>query len=107
MMPLYMCRSCGSVENTALGSYWQQEMVAHEAEQPFAPKCSACFTGEWHGKFPRKSAAGMMTDKGERYIYSEQETAGYFKHMGPFHPVAVPVPVNASSADAGTSLRNS
>lgn len=94
MMPLYMCRSCGAIENTALGEYWRQQMDAHENDGQFEPKCSECFTGKWHEKFPKKIADGMMTDRAERYIYTKDETAGYFKHMGPFHPVTVPSQVS-------------
>lgn len=91
-MPLYMCRQCGSVENTATGEYWRQQMDAHESGKPFEPKCSACVTGKWHGEFERRSAEGYFTDKRECYIYSAKEigSEGYFKHMGPFHPVKIP-----------------
>jgi hypothetical protein len=89
-MPLYMCRACGSVDNTATGEYWRQQMDAHEAGAPFEPKCSACDTGKWHGEFERRSADGFLTDKSDRYVYSPQEAEGYFKHLGPFHPVTLP-----------------
>lgn len=42
-MSLYQCEDCGCRENTATGAYWGRDRKL----------CSACDTGEWHGKFPR------------------------------------------------------
>lgn len=89
-MPLYMCHQCGSVENTAAGEFWRQEMEAIEKETSFEPKCSACVTGQWHGAFPRRSAAGYVADQRGRFIYAPEEAEGYFKHLGPFQPVRLP-----------------
>ncbi len=46
-MSLYQCPSCGCKENTATGYYWEAKL--NKAE----PLCSACHSGEWHGKFER------------------------------------------------------
>jgi len=44
-MPLFKCRKCGTVENTALTlcSWTQQDN----------PLCSECCTGKWHGRFKK------------------------------------------------------
>ena len=51
-MPLYMCSKCGSVDNTACGGYWRQEMEANYSKD-FKPLCSSCYPemGKWHGDF--------------------------------------------------------
>jgi hypothetical protein len=90
-MPLYMCTKCGTVENTALGGYWRQEMEAMEAGKKHEPLCSACDPelGEWHGRFKRRSAAGyVQTARG--HLYTVAESTSMAKHMGPFAPVVLP-----------------
>ena len=52
-MSLFECERCHCVENTATGSYWGQEKKL----------CSECATGEWHGVFPKRPAAGMLKDE--------------------------------------------
>lgn len=56
-MPLFMCSKCGCVENTALSHYWQAGKVG--------ALCSECdpAIGQWHGRFPKRSAAGMLVDQ--------------------------------------------
>lgn len=90
-MPLYMCRKCGSVDNTATGGYWAQQMNAHDAQRQHEPLCSACdpAVGSWHNLFPRRRAEGYVQDK-NGYLYLPEEADGYFKHMGPFKPVPLP-----------------
>lgn len=44
-MPLFICKNCGCIENTALGFYWPAG-----AE----PLCSECAFGKWHGYFDKK-----------------------------------------------------
>lgn len=92
-MPLYMCSECGSVDNTALGGYWRQEMEAGFDRNKFKPLCSACYPqiGKWHDEFPRRSAEGFVQDKAGK-LYKPEEAEGYFKHMGPFVPVVLPAP---------------
>lgn len=46
-MPLFKCRECGCVENTACGNYWCS--TDH-------PTCSECDTGVWHGRFEKIDA---------------------------------------------------
>lgn len=95
-MPLYMCSKCGSVENTALGGYWRQQMEAFEAAKPHEPLCSACDPdlGEWHGYFPRRSAAGYVQTK-RGHLFTVAESTDRAKHMGPFEPVVLPSGVAA------------
>lgn len=90
-MPLYMCSKCGSVENTALGGYWRQQMEAFESKKKHAPLCSACDPelGAWHGEFERKSATGYVQDK-SGHLYTVQQSVDRDKHMGPFTPVVLP-----------------
>jgi hypothetical protein len=92
-MPLFMCTKCGSVENTALSRYWQTEMEAYERGRKHDPLCSACDPeiAAWHGQFERKSAAGYF-QTGRGHLYTEAETTGRAKHMGPFKPVVLDLP---------------
>lgn len=57
-MPLFACKTCGVIENTALSNLWLDQK---------ARLCSRCdpTIGEWHGQFPRKSAVleGYVTSK--------------------------------------------
>jgi len=66
-MPLYRCIKCGCVENTATGDYWTK------IDAPF---CSECSTGEWHGRFPKKSAKGMLIDQNGHLWSQAQVDAG-------------------------------
>ena len=43
-MPLFICKKCGCIENTALGKYWGEKEGL----------CSECGWGKWHGAFPKK-----------------------------------------------------
>jgi hypothetical protein len=98
VMPSFMCTKCGCSENTALSGYWTQQMNAHERGEPFEPKCSQCNPeiGVWHGKWPRRSAAGMLAGGNNgAFIYSAVEAAGPMKHLGPFRPVVLPAGATA------------
>lgn len=54
-MPIFVCTTCRTIENTALvDSFWSQLQAFRRSEvQELAVICSACETGEWHGRFPR------------------------------------------------------
>lgn len=52
-MSLFECPKCHCIENTAVGHYWGQK----------EPCCSECHTGEWHGRFPKRAAEGMLIDQ--------------------------------------------
>lgn len=88
-MSLYRCTKCDVIENTALGEYWVQMMDAYEADTPFAPLCSLCHAGEWHGEFRREGiSADWVTDvRGFLWRKSELDKVG--AHLGPFRPVEV------------------
>ena len=53
-MPLFICDTCGSVENTATSDFWIQ---AHQGLPD--RRCSKCRTGTWHGVFPQRPYAGQ------------------------------------------------
>jgi hypothetical protein len=57
-MPLFPCRQCLAVENTACCNYWFRK----SNEKPLL--CSACDPqiGKWHGVFKKRSAIGMYVD---------------------------------------------
>jgi hypothetical protein len=64
-MPLYACSKCGTVDNTALGDYWAQQLDAKRRGVEFKPLCTECLTGVWHREFPKRTAeeAGYATDE--------------------------------------------
>lgn len=68
-MPLFQCDNCGCVENTALCNYWSAEMEAMTER-----KCSGCDPqiGQWHGKFPKRHAEGMLKSP-LGHLYSDKE----------------------------------
>ena len=62
-MPLFACRQCNCVENTATGFYWGQDI----------PLCSECGDDkQWHGRFPKRPATGMLIDQNGN-LHSEGE----------------------------------
>jgi hypothetical protein len=58
-MPLFPCKKCNCIEDTALSHYWSARL------RQTAAVCSACdpTIGKWHGEFPRESAHGWVTDR--------------------------------------------
>ena len=67
-MPLFMCTKCGCVENTALGHYWVPKFK--DGGQPV--ECSECHTGQWHGRFDKRSADGYFVDN-QGFLWSMEE----------------------------------
>jgi hypothetical protein len=63
-MSLFACRLCISVENTATSNYWLRGSTL--------ALCSQCdpMIGTWHGKFPKRSAAGMLVGS-DGFLYTE------------------------------------
>ena len=59
-MPLFMCRECKHIENTALCDFWpRRERI-----------CSHCNPNtEWHGRFKRYSANGYWVGR-NGFLYS-------------------------------------
>lgn len=43
-MPLFICKKCNVIENTALGSYWGVKIKL----------CSECSRGKWHNQFKKE-----------------------------------------------------
>lgn len=50
-MPLFVCKECGCLENTALCNYWFKEA------RGLPLTCSECDQkiGHWHGKFKKET----------------------------------------------------
>ena len=69
-MPLFACRACGCIENTALSNYWSDVQLE---EKP--PLCSACDPdiNEWHGEFSRRPASGMLVDQ-DGHLWERNES---------------------------------
>lgn len=69
-MPMFVCDSCNSVENTALGVYWTKDMGLFGEEFNGKALCSECSPetyydgsinkrgGKWHGRFPKREWDG-------------------------------------------------
>lgn len=89
MMSLYRCASCGTVENTALGSYWEQQRKAAQRGLGFNPRCSECFGGVWHNVFPKETVtAGAWMQDRQGFLY-RADRLDQHKSMGPFEPIEV------------------
>lgn len=73
-MPLFMCQTCGTVENTALSNYWVEQIEATRAKRDPAFKCSACDPGigHWHNEFKCRPAVGMILTT-EGFLYDPTE----------------------------------
>lgn len=63
-MSLFKCSKCGTVDNTAIGDFWDCEK----------PLCTECARGKWHGIFPKVNAtdAGYYIDS-DGFVYSPEE----------------------------------
>jgi hypothetical protein len=72
-----MCRQCGCVDNTACaGSYWYNRAYG----KPLV--CSECGSGTWHGRFAKRSAAGMLVDQDGHLWSTEESLPTNYKIMG-------------------------
>lgn len=71
-MPLFKCEECGSVENTACCRYWVRK---NDGETLL---CSGCDPdiGEWHGRFEKLPADGMLIDQDGHLWSRESVDAG-------------------------------
>lgn len=85
-MSLYRCTRCDAIENTATGGYWEQEMAAYQREEKVAPLCSECFTGKWHGQFPKRGITAEWLQDRRGFLWKPDE-AKTVPHLGPFTPV--------------------
>ena len=63
-MSLFACQNCICVENTATSNYWMRGNAQ--------ALCSECDPeiGAWHGKFPKRSAVGMLVGR-DGFLYVE------------------------------------
>jgi hypothetical protein len=87
-MSLYRCTKCDVIENTALGGYWEQQINAHEAGEPLKPVCSQCFTGTWHGQFPRRGITNEYVEDARGFLWKPDQAAK-LEHLGPFKAVTL------------------
>lgn len=75
-MPLFKCSQCGGVDNTALTNYAVRTTC--EGKPALCSECDPEI-GKWHGRFPRRPAAGLKLGS-DGFLYSpEQETDGSLK----------------------------
>lgn len=93
-MPLFMCRVCGCVENTALGNYWSAgDRAIWKDEDVGKPTCSECAPkfyedgtpteyGKWHGRFPKQPATGMLIDQDGHLWSIEESLPKHYKIVG-------------------------
>ncbi len=74
-MPIFICSICKHLENTGNGYYWganfSKVTLEHPAGTVFCSQCAPIFhldggktgfTGEWHGKYPRREWDGLPGD---------------------------------------------
>lgn len=74
-MPLFYCRLCRTVDNTALAHAWDS-WIGPKAKGE-VPLCTECKTGTWHGEFPKQSVDdGYVGPSGKRYHYVPDECNG-------------------------------
>jgi hypothetical protein len=77
-MPLFACTQCGCVENTACCNYWSRTTM-----DKLPALCSECDPdiGKWHGRFEKRSAAGMLIDQsGHLWSQAAVEDGGLPSH---------------------------
>ena len=55
-MSLFVCSECRAIDNTAVADFWRQSRV----NEPDVRRCSECQTGEWHGRFPKRTYDGTQ-----------------------------------------------
>jgi hypothetical protein len=81
-MGLFACEKCGCVENTARGFFWMRDDPIWPDAYRGKKLCSECGPkerpggektdwGQWHGYFPKRSAAGMKVDQ-DGYLWSTE-----------------------------------
>ena len=79
-MSIYICEKCGCLENTALGTYWENLYN----KEPVM--CSECSTGNWHNKFKKEHWSKHGVDKllqlEKRKDGSMINATAYFKSIG-------------------------
>lgn len=56
-MPLFVCTiaNCNTIDNSALApKYWTAVVLRAKGDSNGDVLCTACATGEWHDRFPRR-----------------------------------------------------
>ena len=71
-MPLFRCEACGCVENTACCNYWMRK---NDGETILCSECDPDI-GEWHGRFEKRSAVGLLIDQSGHLWSKESVEAG-------------------------------
>lgn len=81
-MPLFVCEKCNCVENTATSNYWEAKYSTEEGRKPLL--CSECdpAIGQWHRRFPKRSAVGMLIDQCGNLHYEDEELSPHFRIVG-------------------------
>lgn len=92
-MPLFACRECCCIENTALSNYWSATSLENTPAL-----CSACDPEmkRWHGAFKRRTAAGMLVDE-QGQLWSSLE--GVPKHYKIIGSVSVMAPSHTTNKE--------
>lgn len=88
-MPLFMCSTCGCVENTAVSGYGSQLRQAVRTGEELRPRCSEHFLGAWHGRFPKRPATDYVQGS-DGYLYTPAESLGVHAARGPFTEALLP-----------------
>lgn len=75
-MSIFLCTTCGCVENTATSGYWGRKDKA-------CPVCSVCdpAIGVWHDRFPRRVPASAC-------VRPNALGGHYVDIVGPEHDIA-------------------
>ena len=83
-MPCFICEKCGCVDNTACGgNYWIHTFNVNTNQKTDEKiMCCECYTGKWHGMFPKKSWSDYGTP--EELIESERKHPGGLLNLEEF-----------------------
>lgn len=82
-MPLFLCSNCGCYDNTAVTNYWTRNINAlRTGKEKKPPLCSECDPeiGQWHNRFPKASAKGMLIGEDGFLHDKEQFERGMINH---------------------------
>ena len=70
-MSCFRCEKCGCVENTATSGYWSRE--DGKDKRALCSECDPAI-GKWHGRFPKRSAKGLVLAS-DGFLYSKDDVA--------------------------------
>jgi hypothetical protein len=76
-MSVFRCENCGCIENTATSNFVSRRYrysADMENLPPLPALCSECDPeiGQWHGRFPKRSAKGMVLTS-DGFLVSPEE----------------------------------